>query len=83
MKAIVHTEYGPPELPQLTQIEQPVPRGHEILIRVRGTTVTAPDYRIRGFKVSPGFSPFARLRLGVLGPRQTILGIKLAGEGVR
>ena len=55
MKAMVHTKYGPPEVLQLTQCEKPVPKDNEIPIRVRTSTVTAMDYRMRGFKVSLPF----------------------------
>lgn len=80
MKAMVYTQYGPPEVLRLTQIEKPVPKGNEVLIRVRATTVTAADYRMRAFKVPSAFWPFARLQLGILAPRQNILGIELAGD---
>ena len=80
VKAIVYTKYGPPEVLHLAQIAKPAPKDSEILIRVRATTVTAADYRMRGFKVSPGLWLFARLQLGILGPRQTILGIELTGD---
>lgn len=83
MKAMVHTKYGLPEVLQLTQCEKPVPKDNEIPIRVRTSTVTAVDYRMRGFKVSLPFWPFARLRLGILDPRQIILRIELAGERAR
>ena len=80
MKAIVYTKYGPPDVLQLKEVEKPVPRDSEVLIKVHATAVTAADYRIRSFKVPVGFWLPARLGLGLLGPRKTILGIDLAGE---
>jgi len=47
MKAAVYRRYGPPEVLQITDVEQPVPMGGEVLIRVHATTVSAGDWRMR------------------------------------
>jgi len=80
VKAIVYTKYGPPDALQLKEVEKPIPKGNEVLIRVYATTVTAADYRIRGFKVSIGFWLPARITLGLIRPKRTILGAEVAGE---
>jgi NADPH:quinone reductase-like Zn-dependent oxidoreductase len=49
MKAIVCPGYGPPEVLQLREVEKPIPRDNEVLIRRRATTVTAADCEIRRF----------------------------------
>jgi len=40
MKAVVQDEYGPPEVLRIEEVERPVPKDDEILIRVRASTVT-------------------------------------------
>lgn len=80
MKAVIYTKYGPPDVLQLQEIEKPVPRENEILIKVHAAAVSAADYRIRGFVVPIGFWLPTRIALGLLGPKKTILGAEVAGE---
>jgi len=81
MKAVVYTEYGPPEVLQLTEVAKPVPEDNELLIKVHATSVTTGDANLRGFTfVPPGFGPVPRLMNGFSGPKKTILGTELAGE---
>lgn len=80
MKAVVYTQYGPPEVLHLAEARKPIPRDNEVLIRVHASTVSAPDYRCRSFTVPRSFWLPARLALGVLRPRRPILGAELAGE---
>jgi NADPH:quinone reductase-like Zn-dependent oxidoreductase len=80
MKAIVCTKYGPPDVLQLKEVEKPIPRDNEVLVRIFATTVTAGDYRIRGFIFPPLFRLPFRIWLGFRGPRKKILGHELAGD---
>lgn len=80
MKAYTYDRYGPPEVLRLTEVPKPVPGDHEVLVRIRATTVTSGDWRVRSMVVPRGFGPMARLALGVTGPRQRILGTELSGE---
>ena len=75
MKAIVHTKYGSPDVLRLMEVERPVPKDDEVLIRVRATTVNRTDC---GFLRGEPF--IVRFFSGLLRPKATILGSELAGE---
>ena len=82
MKAVVCTEYGPPEVLQLKEVDKPTPKDNEVLIKIVATTVHRGDTRMRGFDIpGPGWQLLlARLVLGIRKPRRAILGMELAGE---
>ena len=80
MKAIVCTKYGPPEVLQLQEVEKPVQKDDEVLIRIYGTTVTAGDTELRGLKFHFFMRLLMRFGLGFRRPRKKILGQELAGQ---
>lgn len=74
MKAVVHDRYGPPEVLRIEDVEKPVPKDDEVLVRIRATTVNRTDCHVRAAK------PFLwRFMVGFLRPRHRILGSELAG----
>ena len=80
MKAIVHTKYGPPDELKLKEVEKPVPKDNEVLIKIHATTVTTSDCNVRNFTFVPkSFIFFARIMFGFKKPKINILGIDLAG----
>ncbi|NJN96350.1 MAG: NAD(P)-dependent alcohol dehydrogenase [Anaerolineales bacterium] len=75
MKAVIYTEYGPPDVLQLKEVEKPVPKDDEVLIKVHTATVTATDCIFRrGNKFS------ARSFTGLIRPKNAVPGDALAGE---
>jgi len=43
MRAVVHDRYGPPEVLRVAEVERPVPKEDEVLVRVHASTVTRGD----------------------------------------
>lgn len=80
VKAFVYRRYGPPDVLELTDLPKPVPADHELLIRIRATTVSSADWRMRSLSLPRGFGLPGRLAIGVRGPRKPVLGTELSGE---
>lgn len=75
MRAAVHERYGPPEVLQVKQVERPVPKDDEVLVRVHASTVTRSDTGVR----DPSEYWFSRIFTGLRRPKRTIAGTELAG----
>ena len=82
MKAIVYTEYGPPEVLRLQEVEKPAPWNNEVLVKVHATTVTIGDTIMRSLNlpISGRQKLMARFFLGWRRPKRPILGMELAGQ---
>ena len=81
MKAIVWTEYGPPDVLQLREVEKPAPKNDEVLIKIYATTVTMGDCEQRSMKLPFWYRLPLQAYVGFRRPvRITILGMDLAGE---
>ncbi|MCP4760148.1 MAG: NAD(P)-dependent alcohol dehydrogenase [archaeon] len=80
MKAVICTKYGEPEVLQLQDIEKPIPKENEVLVKVHATSVSLFDCWQRSCTAPPGFGLLNRLACGFIKPKQPILGTELAGE---
>jgi NADPH:quinone reductase-like Zn-dependent oxidoreductase len=75
MKAIVYTQYGPPDVLQLKEVEKPTPNDSQVLVKVHAASVNALDWR--RFTMPP-----ILIRLmegGLLKPKDPKLGVDIAG----
>jgi len=75
MKAAVFTRYGPPDVVQITDVEKPVPKDDEVLIKVRAASVNAGDWHIMR-----GTPYLLRVMVGLRKPKITRLGMDVAGQ---
>src|SRR5690606_36985288 len=74
MKAAIYSEYGPPEVVTIEEIEKPTPKDHEILVKVYASTVNQTDC---GFRSANYF--VVRLFSGLFKPKNKTLGCEFAG----
>lgn len=75
MKAMILSKYGPPDILHLEEVEKPVPKDNELLVKVQAASVNALDWHfLRG-------KPFlVRLQFGFFSPKVRILGYDIAGR---
>jgi len=77
MRAVVQDRYGPPEVVlRVGEVERPVPKENEVLVRVHASTVTRGD----AMRVRSAEYRFTRLFLGIRRPRRPTLGMEFAGR---
>ena len=74
MRAVVYDRYGGPSVLRIEDVERPVPKDDEVLVRVHATTVSQTDCHMR--RARPYFW---RLMLGLRRPKRRILGSDFAG----
>jgi NADPH:quinone reductase-like Zn-dependent oxidoreductase len=82
MRAVVYDRYGPPDVLRLEDVECPVPKEDEVLVKIHATTVNRLDVHTREANRRSGLavSLLSRLVSGLRRPRQRILGTEFAGE---
>ncbi|MCB0662766.1 MAG: NAD(P)-dependent alcohol dehydrogenase [Saprospiraceae bacterium] len=79
MKAVKYTAYGSPEVLKMVDLEKPIPKDNEILVKVVSTTVTSGDVRMRSSDFPPVAWLIARLMFGLFKPKKEILGHEFSG----
>jgi NADPH:quinone reductase-like Zn-dependent oxidoreductase len=75
MKAAVYTRYGPPDAIQITDVEKPVPKDNEVLLKVRAASVNPLDAGLM-----KGKPHSFRIFFGLRKPRLTRPGVDVAGQ---
>jgi NADPH:quinone reductase-like Zn-dependent oxidoreductase len=81
MKAVVYTKYGSPDVLQLKEVDKPIHRNDEVLIKVYAAEATKTDCELRSFnfQVKWFWLPL-RIAMGIIKPKKQILGGYFAGE---
>jgi NADPH:quinone reductase-like Zn-dependent oxidoreductase len=82
VKAILHSQYGSPDLLQFKEVDRPAAKDNEVLIAIHATTVSTGDCNVRNFTfVTKSMRPIAKLMFGIGKPwKARILGTELARE---
>jgi NADPH:quinone reductase-like Zn-dependent oxidoreductase len=81
MKAIIFTKFGPPDVLQLKEVEKPIPKDNEVLIKVYATTVTSGDCKMRSSPASMRIMALLfGFNFGLTSPKYPIPGTELAGK---
>ena len=77
MRAIVHPQYGAPDVLQLAEVERPIPGDDDVLVRVHAAGVNIGDHHVvTGKPYLIRLSPFG----GLPRPRNRVPGACLAGR---
>lgn len=81
MKAVIYTRYGGPGVLQYVDMDKPVPGPNQVLIKVEASSVAAGVTWMRKGKYEGSFlfTVILRLMVGVIKPRQQVLGTEFAG----
>jgi len=75
MKAIILKKYGSPDYLELIEVEKPVPKDNEVLIKINAASVNSWDKDI-----ILGIPFVNRMEFGIRQPKARIMGIDIAGE---
>src|SRR4051795_1204922 len=75
MRAIVQDKYGSPDVLELREVDKPVVKDDEVLVRVRAAAVNIGDWHLLR-----GVPYVMRLGIGLRRPRRAIPGVDIAGQ---
>jgi NADPH:quinone reductase-like Zn-dependent oxidoreductase len=75
MKAIVYHEYGSPDVLELKDIDKPLVKDNEVLVRIHAASVNRLDWHLMR-----GRPYIARLKTGLRKPKDRVLGADVAGQ---
>ena len=74
MKAIIYTQYGPPDFLQFAETPKPAPKNNEILIKICAVSINAADSHLMRADPFP-----VRFAFGLFKPKIQTLGTDIAG----
>lgn len=74
MKAIVSIGYGGPEILQLQEVNKPIPKEKEVLVKIKASSITTAETMMR-----TGYPLIGRLFMGLTKPKNSISGTGFAG----
>jgi NADPH:quinone reductase-like Zn-dependent oxidoreductase len=75
MKAVVSRTYGTPDVLRFENVDKPVPKNGDVLVRNNASVVTAAECAARS-----GTPYFSRLHFGLRKPKWPVLGANFAGQ---
>src|SRR5258705_9699923 len=75
MRAVVYSRHGSPDVLEIKDVEKPVPKDNEVLIRVRAASVNPLDAGL-----IKGMPSIVRVLFGLPTPKDTHLGVDVAGQ---
>jgi NADPH:quinone reductase-like Zn-dependent oxidoreductase len=75
LKAITYHRYGSPEVLELQDVDEPVVRDDDVLVRVRAASANPRDWHFMR-----GLPAFMRLQFGLRNPKHSGLGSDVAGQ---
>ena len=75
MNAIVYTKYGSPDVLELKEVEKPIPRDDEVLVKIHAAAANPLDWHY--MRATPFVMRFIS---GLLKPKNNILGADIAGQ---
>ena len=74
MKAIISTKYGGPEILELQEIDKPIPKENEVLVKIKSSSITTAETMMR-----TGYPLIGRLFMGYFKPKNQISGTGFSG----
>ena len=75
MKAIVHTQYGPPSQLHFAEVEKPTPKDDEVLIKIHAASLNAYDWHLLTADIF-----LVRFATGLFKPKSTQIGADVSGH---
>jgi NADPH:quinone reductase-like Zn-dependent oxidoreductase len=76
MKAVVHTEYGSPDVLQIKEVEKPVYKDNEVLVKVHAASINAADWHL----LTADIFLIRLMGMGLFKPKNKTIGADVSGR---